>query len=98
MSKTTNFNNGHRDQSFTTCITVTAAECHGDSDKMVRKFSKKVKRDGIIDECRDRMYFKKPSVLATERRMERKRVIQQVNRKRNELLTTGVSFKKRRKK
>jgi ribosomal protein S21 len=98
MRKTNNFNKRHREESFSTCITVTAAECHGDNEKMIRKFSKKVKRAGIIDEVRDRQYYKKPSVLATERRMERKRVIQQVNRKRNELLTTGVSFKKRRKK
>jgi ribosomal protein S21 len=96
MRKTKNFNNRHKNQPLSTCVTVTAAECNGDNEKMIRKFSKKVKRSGIIDECRERQYFKKPSVLATERRMQRKRVIQQVNRKRNELLTTGVSFKKRR--
>ena len=37
-------------QEFNTCVTVTAAECGGNAEKMVRKFSKKVKKEGITAE------------------------------------------------
>tara|TARA_R110000796_G_scaffold30091_1_gene80642 strand:+ start:247 stop:495 length:249 start_codon:yes stop_codon:yes gene_type:complete len=42
-------------------VVVTARECRGNHDKMIRKFIKKCKKDRIIDEVRDRKYFKKPS-------------------------------------
>ena len=51
-----------------TRVTVRAEECRGDAEKMVRKFSKKVKRSGIMDEMRDRRAFKKRSVLNTEKK------------------------------
>ena len=35
-----------------TCVTVTAEECHNNTEKMVRRFIKKVKNDGIVDEFR----------------------------------------------
>ena len=42
-------------------VVVTARECRGNHDKMIRKFIKKCKKARIIDEVRDRKYFKKPS-------------------------------------
>ena len=41
---------------------VTAKECRGNVDKMVRKFIRKTKSEGIIEECRDRKNYKKPSI------------------------------------
>jgi ribosomal protein S21 len=79
-----------------TCITVRADECRGDAEKMVRKFCKKVKRDGIIDEFRDRTHFTKPSVKGSERKRAKKRLVAQVNRKRNELFTARGNFNGRR--
>lgn len=69
------------------CIVVEADECRGDAEKMVRKFIKKVKRDGIIDEFKDRTYYKKPSVLKGIRKATRQRLIDKVNKKRLELFT-----------
>ena len=68
-------------------IVVEADECRGDAEKMVRKFIKKVKRDGIIDEFKDRTYYKKPSVLKGIRKATRQRLIDKVNKKRLELFT-----------
>ena len=62
-----------RETKITTCITVTADECRGDAEKMVRKFCKKVKKDGIIDEFRDRTHFKKKTVARTEKKRAKKR-------------------------
>ena len=79
-----------------TCITVRADECGGDAEKMVRRFTKKVKRDGIIDEFRERTHFTKPSAIGAERKRAKKRLIAQVNRKRNELFTARDNFKRRK--
>tara|TARA_R100001443_G_C3301445_1_gene165387 strand:+ start:311 stop:601 length:291 start_codon:yes stop_codon:yes gene_type:complete len=86
----------NKNNKIDTCVTVRAEECKGDAEKMVRKFCKKVKRDGIIDEFRDRTHYTKPSVKGAERRRAKKRLIAQVNRKRNELFTARDNFKRRR--
>jgi small subunit ribosomal protein S21 len=44
-------------------------------EKMIKRFSKKVRAEGIIDEVRERMFYEKPS---TKRRKAR-------NRRRKEL-------------
>jgi ribosomal protein S21 len=66
-------------------VTVHHEECHGDAEKMVRKFIKKVKREGILDECRERRYFKKPTVIKTEKKRNKKRLINKVNAQRDAL-------------
>ncbi len=68
-------------------ILVTNEECRGDVEKMIRKFTKKVKKSGIIDECRMRTYFRKPSELKTEEKRRRKALINKVNQKREMMLT-----------
>ena len=42
-------------------VVVTARQCRGNHDKMIRKFIKKCKKAGIMEQIRDRRYFKKPS-------------------------------------
>ena len=42
-------------------VVVKARECRGNHDKMIRKFIKKCKKAKIIEQIRDRRYFKKPS-------------------------------------
>ena len=64
---------------------------------MVRKFIKKVKKEGILDEVRERRYYKKGSVLNTERKRNKKRLVEKINNKRLELFTTTNSRTKRRK-
>lgn len=42
-------------------IQVTSEECDGSFDRMLRRFVRKTKDDGILDELRDRRGFRKPS-------------------------------------
>jgi small subunit ribosomal protein S21 len=42
-------------------VVVTARQCRGNHEKMIRKFIKKCKKEKIIEQIRDRRYFKKPS-------------------------------------
>lgn len=50
-------------------VSVTARECRNNTEKMIRKFLKKVKKERIIEEVRDRRYYKKPSVAKKEKRL-----------------------------
>jgi|TARA_R110000851_G_scaffold276433_1_gene429290 ribosomal protein S21 len=77
-------------------VTVTSEECNGNAEKMIRKFSKKVKRDGILEESRERLRFKKPSVLRTEEKRRRKRLIEKHNKKQSELLSNRDNFSRRK--
>lgn len=75
---------------------VTAEECGGNAEKMVRKFSKKVKKEGLMEELRSRRHFVKPTVIRAEKKRQKKRLIQKVNKKRDELFTARDSYKRRR--
>jgi ribosomal protein S21 len=70
------------------CLEVTAAECRGNADTMVRRFSKKVKKSGILEEARERLHFVKETTRRTEAKRNRKRVIEKINRERAALYTT----------
>jgi|15BtaG_2_1085339.scaffolds.fasta_scaffold13075_2 ribosomal protein S21 len=78
------FQHQHRND---TRATVRAEDCNGNAEKMIRRFSKLVKKDGIIEECRERAFFVKPTTRRSEKKRARERVIQKINRKRTELLT-----------
>jgi len=73
---------------------VTAEECHDNPEKMVRRFIKKVKSAGILEEARSRTHFKKPSEERREKKRERKRLIQKVNKQREELFKPRESNRK----
>ena len=45
-------------------------------DQLLRAFKKKVERDGIIQECRRRQYYIKPSQLRQKKMNDKKRKIQ----------------------
>jgi ribosomal protein S21 len=98
MSKR-NFKGNRREREIRPNVEVRASDFGGEynADKMVRRFNKTIKREGVVDECRARGYYKKPSVLRQERIEERDRVISRVNQRRNELLTSKrLSFKSRK--
>lgn len=42
-------------------VVVKARECRGNHEKMIRKFIKKCKKAKIIEQIRNRRYYKKPS-------------------------------------
>jgi ribosomal protein S21 len=50
-------------------VTVTAKECRNNNERMIRKFSKKVKKERIIEQVKDRRRYKKPSVAKKEKRL-----------------------------
>jgi len=50
-------------------------------DQMIRRFIKKCKKSGIVEELKDRRYFKKPSELRNERNIRRKRALAKAREK-----------------
>ena len=83
------------------CIVVTAQECGDNADRMVRKFIKKVKKEGVDEEYRARARYKKPSVIKSENKAKRQRIIDKVNKDRTELInpsTKRLAKKARRRK
>ena len=63
-------------------IGVTLKETRGNVEKMIRKFTKKVKRERIIEEVKDRKRYKKPSVAKKEKRVRAQRMRLKEERKR----------------
>jgi len=81
-----------RRRPINTHITVTSKECRGNYDKMVRRFIKKCKKEKIIEQVRNRRYYKKPSdvkrharqaAIRRQRRENIKQKAKQASRERN---------------
>lgn len=75
-------------------ICVTSAECGDNSEKMVRKFIRKVKKEGIIDEVRSRSHYIKPSAIKSEEKRRVRKMIEKENKKNQELLNTRPAQRK----
>ena len=67
-------------------VIVHAKECRGNSEKMIRKFIKKTKRARIIEEVKDRRFYKKPSVKMKEKQIRAERQRQRDERKKQRAL------------
>lgn len=63
-------------------VIVTSRECRGQSERMIRRFLKKVKKEKIVEEARDRRYYRKPSVKKKEKRIKAERFRMKELRKR----------------
>ncbi len=65
-------------------VKVTSKECRGIVDRMIQRFTKKVKKEGVLETVRERRYYKKPSVAKREKRIRaaRRRVREEQKRKR----------------
>jgi small subunit ribosomal protein S21 len=50
-------------------------------EKLIRRFRRKVKKAGILDEVKKRQYYKKPSELKREKIIRRKRETAKLERK-----------------
>jgi small subunit ribosomal protein S21 len=50
-------------------------------ERMIRRFTRKVKKLGILDEVKKRRYYKKPSEIRREKAIRRKREIAKLERK-----------------
>tara|TARA_B100001094_G_scaffold312147_1_gene348528 strand:+ start:1021 stop:1269 length:249 start_codon:yes stop_codon:yes gene_type:complete len=65
-------------------VKVTSRECRGNHEKMIRRFIKKCKKEKIVEEVRDRRYYKKPSDKKREdlKKAERRRIRDEVKKQR----------------
>tara|TARA_R110000824_G_scaffold101764_6_gene241720 strand:- start:2579 stop:2785 length:207 start_codon:yes stop_codon:yes gene_type:complete len=45
-------------------------------EKLIKRFSRKVKKEGIIEEVRERRFFTKPSSIRRQKKLRRKRLSQ----------------------
>ena len=71
---------------------------NGDAELLVKKFIRKVRNSGILDECRSRRYFKSKSEVRREKLAERERIIRRVNERRSNLLKPGRNLPSRKNK
>jgi ribosomal protein S21 len=81
-----------------TCITVRAEDNYDNPERMIRKFRKLVKNAGIMEELRERSYHKPKSEHRRERKRDKQRLIDKVNRIREELFKPRdrTKFRKRK--
>jgi len=47
--------------------TVYSHNCNDSIEKLLRKFKKRVQGTGVLEEYKDRQYFKKPSTIKREK-------------------------------
>jgi|TARA_R100001509_G_C4780433_1_gene186203 ribosomal protein S21 len=47
-------------------------------ERLIKRFSRKVKKEGIIDEVRDRRFFVKPSKIRRLKKLRRKRIARKI--------------------
>ena len=65
-------------------------------DRMIRRFIKKAKKAGIIEEIRERRYYKKPSQLKREKADQRLRTIRRAAEKAKAKENKRTNYKKKR--
>ena len=78
-----------REKKINGCITVTSDDCNGDAEKMVRRFIKRVKNEGILEEVRGRRTFTKPSEVKRHKKAAIRKTIEKVNKQRQDLFNPG---------
>ena len=65
-------------------VQVNASRRNGlEGENLIKKFIKKVKNSGILDEVRERRYYTKKSVKKRLKRLNKKKVSQESTRKNN---------------
>jgi len=60
-----------KNKEFNTCITVRAEDNNNDPERMIRRFRKLVKNEGIMQEIYDRRYYTSPSEVRREEKRQR---------------------------
>ena len=65
-------------------VKVTSKECRGNTERMIRRFIKKTKKAKIIEQVRDRRYYKKPSDKKRQdrKKAERRRIRDELKKQR----------------
>ncbi len=71
---------------------------NGNIEKAMRILKRKVQKDGLINDLRDKQYYKKPSEKKREKSKERAKLLKKVQRDNDELMgyrwIKGVKVKK----
>ena len=65
-------------------VKVTSRECRGNHEKMIRRFIKKCKKEKVVEQVRDRRYYKKPSDKKRQdrKKAERRRIRDELKKQR----------------
>jgi|TARA_R110000824_G_scaffold80913_1_gene203290 ribosomal protein S21 len=56
---------------------------HETVERLIKRFNKKVKEERIVEECRERMFHIKPSVLRRQKKAKRKRALNKLKEVKN---------------
>ncbi len=67
-------------------VEVSLREVRGDVNRLIRKFMKKVKKERIIENYLDRMYYEKPSTKRRKEKLKKRRNAQKAEKERNKKL------------
>jgi ribosomal protein S21 len=54
------------------------ARRHESGERLIKRFSRKVKKEGIIDEVRERRFYVKPSKTRRLKKLRRKRIARKI--------------------
>lgn len=73
-------------------VVVTSRECRGNTERMIRRFIKKTKKERIVEQIKDRKHYKKPSIKKREARAKAER-----RRRREELKKQRAQERRNRK-
>ena len=55
-------------------VVVKSKECKNNHERMIRRFIKKCKKEKIVEQARERRYYKKPSVAKKEKQKRAQRL------------------------
>ena len=63
-------------------LEVTLRQCKGDQNRLIKRFIKKFKKSGILDEVKNRRFYEKPSKKRRRKKIQRKRILIKEQQKR----------------
>jgi small subunit ribosomal protein S21 len=67
-------------------LEVKISETRGDVNRLIKKFIKKTKKLGLIEEIRNRRYYEKPSISRRKKKLQRKRMARKAEQERRKQL------------
>ena len=67
-------------------LQVKLSETRGDIGRLIKKFIKKTKKLGLIEEIRNRRYYEKPSITRRKKKLQRKRMARKAEQERRRQL------------
>lgn len=62
-------------------LEVTLHQCKGDQTRLIKRFMKKFKKSGIMEELRERRFHQKKSVKRRKKKIQRKRILKKEQQK-----------------